>query len=366
MELGHSNHDIKAILKYAGAFIAWVVGSGFATGQEILQFFASYGYASYAIILLNLIGFLFLGQTLLTTGYEQKDDETFNHYRYFCGNKLGTAYSWLVPIILMPVMAVLISGSGATLYEYYGISHYIGSALMALMVLGAYLIGFERLVNVVSMVSPVIILFSLFIGVITLFKDFHNITEIGQYGQVLAEKQSSPGWTLSSILYMALTFLGGSTYYTALGASAVNRKSARWGAIIGTVAVILTITFMNTSILLNARDTSALAVPTLYLAKKLSYVLGATFSIVLILGIFSSCSAMMWTVCNRFTKEGTKNSKIFATALATGAFLLGLLPFSELVGVFYPFIGYIGLAFIGCVVYKGLKKRTKSSAADPD
>ena len=41
--------DKKAVMKYAGAFIAWVIGSGFATGQEILQFFTSYGYYSYGV-----------------------------------------------------------------------------------------------------------------------------------------------------------------------------------------------------------------------------------------------------------------------------------------------------------------------------
>lgn len=31
-------------LTYAGAIIAFLIGSGFATGQEILQYFTSYGY----------------------------------------------------------------------------------------------------------------------------------------------------------------------------------------------------------------------------------------------------------------------------------------------------------------------------------
>ena len=64
--------DKKAVMKYAGAFIAWVIGSGFATGQEILQFFTSYGYYSYGVVILNLVGFLFLGNMLMTTGYAHK------------------------------------------------------------------------------------------------------------------------------------------------------------------------------------------------------------------------------------------------------------------------------------------------------
>ncbi|HJF48338.1 MAG TPA: hypothetical protein K8W24_00815, partial [Brachybacterium paraconglomeratum] len=32
------------VLTYAGAIIAFLIGSGFATGQETLQYFTSYGY----------------------------------------------------------------------------------------------------------------------------------------------------------------------------------------------------------------------------------------------------------------------------------------------------------------------------------
>lgn len=51
----------RAVAKYAGGFIAWVIGSGFATGQEVLRFFTSYGALSYGVVLVNLIGFLFIG-----------------------------------------------------------------------------------------------------------------------------------------------------------------------------------------------------------------------------------------------------------------------------------------------------------------
>lgn len=109
--------DIRAVIKFAGAFIAWIIGSGFATGQEILQFFSSYGYCSYGVVLLNLLGFLFLGQVLLTTGYDHRDERDFNHFIFFCGKKAGRFYSWLIPVTLLMIMAVLISGAGATLSE---------------------------------------------------------------------------------------------------------------------------------------------------------------------------------------------------------------------------------------------------------
>jgi len=356
--LDKEEYNVKAIIKYAGAFIAWVVGSGFATGQEILRFFSSYGYASYCAVLFSLVGFIFIGQILLIKGHENRRVEKFNHFKFYCGNKLGTIYSWLVSATLVLLMSALVSGSGAALSEYYGINHYIGSAIMAAMVLCAYLTGFEKLVKILSFIGPMIIVFILFIGTITVFNDFHNIYEIGVYEKELASVQSAPHWIISAILHLPLNFLCSSTYYTALGKSTENKNTAKWGAIIGSITIILVITIMNTAILLNAGDAASLSVPTLYLAKKVSYVLGAAFSIVLILGIFSSCSTMMWSFCNQFYKEGTWKNRLFAIVTSLIIFVIGLFSFRDLVGIFYPLIGYIGLIFVVCVIYKGVEKAT--------
>ncbi len=123
----------------------------------------------------------------------------------------------------------------------------------------------------------------------------------------------------------------------------------------GAIAIVLSITIINTAILLNAENTVALAIPVLFLAKKISYQLGAVFSIVLILGIFSSCSAMMWSISSRFRKGGKRGNRIFAVLLTIFVFILGLFSFGELVGIFYPLVGYVGLIFIACVIYKGVK-----------
>jgi uncharacterized membrane protein YkvI len=342
----------KNVLKYAGAFMAWVIGSGFATGQEILQFFSSFGYFSYIEILINLAAFLLIGTTILNVGYDHRDTPDFNHFKYFCGEKLGSFYSWCIPITLLLVMSVLISGAGATLSEYYGVNHYVGAAIMAAMVLLAYLAGFDNLVRIVSLIAPAIIVFSLFVGAYTVIRDFGHMSDINSYSAVLSRSQNSPSWIISGILYIPLQFLCGSKYFTAIGASADNRNDARLGAVVGSVTLILSIAVMSTAIMLNGGNTAALAIPTLFLAKKISYVLGAFFSVFLILGIFSSCAAMMWTVCDFFTSAGVKHRKLFAIAIASLTFLLGLCPFSGLVAIFYPLIGCLGLIFVICVLCK--------------
>ena len=350
-------YSLPGVLRCAGGFVAWVIGSGFATGQEVLQFFTSYGYASYAIVAINLIGFLVVGTMLLTTGRYHAEEEGFEQFVYYCGPKLGKFYSWLIPITLIPVMSVLISGSGATLSEYYGVNHYVGAAIMACMILVSYFIGFNRLVKVLSFIGPSIIAFCLLVGGITVLRDMGSFSQVPQYEEALAASRSSAHWLISAILYVSYNFLCGSVYYTQLGKTTASVKEARMGAILGAVLLMGAITVINTGILLNGGDTASLAIPNLYLAKKISWLLAAVFSVILVLANFSACSAMMWTVCTKFSLGDEKKDRFLAVGVAAGTFLLGLLSFSDLIGMFYPVIGYCGLVYLGCVVYKKIKEK---------
>ena len=353
----------RAVISFAGGFLGWLMGSGFATGQELLQFFSGYGFWGYAAIAVNLAGFSVIGGILVMTGYRNREERDFDQLQYFCGRRLGTFYSWLIPLMLIPTMAVLISGAGATLHEYYGMNHYVGAALMSILVMLAYLIGFQRFIRVVSMITPLIVIFSLTVGIAVICMDAGRLSDVPAYSEALASAKNSPTWYISGVLYISLTFLGGSSYYTALGSTGTSEREIKLGTAAGVAAMIVSITVLVTAMLCNAGSIVSLDVPNLYLAGKVSPVLGGVFSIMLILGIFSACSAMMWTVCSKFRSgdDDVKKSRIFAICMVTAVFFLSLFSFSGLMSVLYPFIGYTGLVYMLCVLRKGVLQRRKKA-----
>ena len=348
----------KRVFAIAGAFVAWVMGSGFATGQEIFQFFTSYGYYSIPMILITLAGFLLVGTSLLSTGYDHKEDSSFNQFRYFCGEKMGTFFDWFLPISLFGTLSILLSGSGATLEEYYGLNHFAGAVLMAAMACGAYVLGFERFLKIVSCIGPVIIAFTLTVGIITALRDVDHLALVEYYDGALAVHQPAPFWWLSAILYVSYNLCGGAKYYTALGASAYTRREAVLGAAVGSVALLSSVLLLDMAMMTEPSNTLVLGIPTLYLARRISAVLGALFSVILLLGIFSSCSAMMWTICEKFTTQGTKKSYLLCVCVGAGALVLGMLPFASLISFLYTGFGYIGLLYIGCVLKKRIQNRS--------
>lgn len=357
MENMENKIDYRNVIRIMGAYVAWVMGSGFATGQEILQFFTCYGYKSFILVAINLVGFLIIGTAVVEAGQTHKNDENFRQARYFCGEKIGLFYDWFVPLSMFAGMVILISGAGATLQEYYGFNHYVGALIMSVLAFAAYIAGFQRFVKVVSFIGPTIIAFTVIVGIVTVIRDFDSFAAVNEYEAVMAQSRPVRFWWLSGLLYIAYNLTGGSMYYAALGKSAATRKEAVYGAVLGTCALMLAILLMNSAMLSNIGEVGTLGIPTLYLAKKISYVLGAAFSVILICGIFSACSAMLWTVSEKFVEQGTVRSYVFAGCVSAGAFLLGLLPFAELIGAVYPYLGYIGLVYVSCVVYTRFKRR---------
>ena len=76
-----STLNIRNSIRIAGSFIAWVIGSGFATGQEMLRFYARFGLYGYGAVAVNLVGFLGMAYLLMRTGFEHKKNRaliTFN------------------------------------------------------------------------------------------------------------------------------------------------------------------------------------------------------------------------------------------------------------------------------------------------
>lgn len=56
-------------LKAAGTYIGTIVGAGFASGQEVLQFFACFGYKGLIGILVVTVLFIILGYMVMELGY---------------------------------------------------------------------------------------------------------------------------------------------------------------------------------------------------------------------------------------------------------------------------------------------------------
>ncbi|TQQ85065.1 hypothetical protein EXD82_02925 [Peptacetobacter hominis] len=350
--------SIGSVIKFGGAYIAYIIGSGFATGQEIVQFYTSYGMLSIAAVLISMFLFAWVGATVMRHGYESTvSGDNTGAYQKFCGKHLGTFYEYFVAFFLFCVVVIMLSGAGATLNEYYGLNHYVGSAAMAIVVYLAYVFGLKGLINIIGTIGPVIIVFTIGVGIISILNSTGDLSSANSIIASMEIPKASPQWWLSGLLYAAYNIFGSIIFLSELGKNAKSSKEASMGGAFGGITLMVGTLLMNVAFLANISEVGALEIPTLYLADRISPVIGVIFSVVLILGIFSTAAPMTWTVCDRITKEGTVKSKVVAAVVVILAFIGGQLPFGQLVGTIYPWTGYLGCLLFICLAVYEIKNR---------
>lgn len=90
------------VVIFAGSTISLLVGAGFATGQEVLQYFTGYG----------LNGFLTAAGSFASTGYATEFENTNDIFHCYCGRHIGGVYDYFSVVCIYASFIVLIGGAG--------------------------------------------------------------------------------------------------------------------------------------------------------------------------------------------------------------------------------------------------------------
>lgn len=356
------------VLRVGGAIIAFLIGSGFASGQEIFQFLTAYGTKGIIGSVLAMALFCLVSGILVSYGYRAKDDEDANPYYHYLGRYFGEFMRWYTPFFALLINIVMISGAGATLNQYFGLDPRIGTLAMTIVVTVVALFGLRRVVDIISLLGPLTIIFTLFISIYTLIT---NPGDFSTANQVLASMDNVPygagnspyWWWLGAGLFVAYNIVAGVPFMTELGANEVRSNREAWaGGIAGGVGLMSAALALNLAMLGHVDTLVDSQVPVLALAQDIGPTVGFIFAFILLEEIFSTSAPMLWTVVESITNEETPKSRInVLIVLVSILSLIGAqLPFGTLVGIVYPFTGYFGLVMIALFIIKEIKTRKQA------
>ena len=108
----------RHVLILAGAIIAFTIGSGFATGQEIMQYYTSYGMAFIGTVVVFAVLFLYYNFNFAKAGAEQRFARANDIYKFYCGKKLGTVLDYYSTAFCYMSFWVMIGGAASTLSDF--------------------------------------------------------------------------------------------------------------------------------------------------------------------------------------------------------------------------------------------------------
>jgi uncharacterized membrane protein YkvI len=342
------------VLSYAGAILAILIGSGFATGQEILQYFTSYGWwgiLGTGLVVLLLI--TYVSVEFLLVGQARKFARPSEIFRYYCGKHLGTFFDYFSVLFVFLSFTVMVSGAGAVFQEHYGLSRYVGGIGLSVLVGITVWFGLSNLVDVIGKVGPVIAVVAIALGVLGVVRNPDGLSEGMSLLPTMDLTQASTNWFVAGLSYVGFNMMWLAAFLTAIGKSAPHRKELATGGVLGGAAFGVACIVVAVGLFAHLAEVAGAEIPLLVLAADVAPWLAAGFSVIVLAGIYTSAVPLLWTVSRRFFEDKTLRFKVLTLVLAAVGTVVGLvLPFSQMVNIVYVINGYVGIVLLALMLVR--------------
>ncbi len=347
------------VLRIASAFIGIIVGAGFASGQEILQYFTSFGYMGTLGAVLATGLFAYLGMMLTRIGSIMKIQSHNQAIYSLSGKTFGVVVDAILVVTLFGVGVVMVAGAGSLGNQFLGLSPFVGSLVMTVLIVATVLMPIDRVITLIGSITPFLIVALVVICIYSLFTYGRSFEELEPIATSM--ETSLPNWFISAINYVSFNIAVGAGMALVMGGSEPNEKIATWGGFFGGLGVGVLILIAHLAIFLKVDVVGGFPLPLLKIIENISPVLGMCMAVVLFGMIYNTGVAMYYAFVARFTTMQTKKSYIFAVVTGAVGYVASFVGFTDLIAYFYPLIGYLGLFLIALLIYAPFKLRKTSA-----
>ena len=356
---------IGAVVGFTGAMIAFYIGAGFATFQEVLQYEASYGNAMIVVVITLAIIYLYTNFSFATVGsrvHVKRGGEIYDHY---CGRGIGKFFDWFCAIYCYICFFVMCGGANSTIVElfgYFGITvpNGVGAVIITVAAIATVIFGLDGIVNALGKLGPIIVLLILVVAIWTV------CTSIGGYDQGIKDMEAMVadgtvatvgGNPLSEIapwsnpIFAALSYSGFVIMWFAAFMAELGAKNKLKEVNAGVVASIICIggaaILCSIALICTASESCVKDIPSLYLAMKIAPAFGVLYAVIVFCGIYTTSVPLLWTGITRITPEGTPKYKITVVIGAViGCLIACFVPYQGLVNFIYGTLGYVGFLLV--------------------
>lgn len=328
--------------RIAMVYVGTVIGAGFATGQEILQFFTRYGCSSILAILVSTALFISIGRSILFYGreihaksYGSVIDHVFGISAFLVNLYLG--------IVFILLCGSMFAGAGALFEEQWGIPYMIGASVTALLTLIVTLRGVKGVLAINILIVPCLVTFSVLV--------FGYITNQGCQPTITIHTlrlQEVFALLRTGVTYASFNLVLSIGVLAPLGGEIQDKKALSLGSFLGGSILGLLLVMGNYGLLLHMPEVLHWEIPQMIIVNKMGRLFVIFFTLVIWAEIFTTAVGNLFaihTIAIEKYKAESALPAIGGTILGLAVCLLG---FSNIVSWFYPILGIIGFAL--CII----------------
>ena len=370
----------KAMFLTAGAFVSFSIGSGFASGNELLQFFGSWGSGAPIAVIAGLITTLLYCICLYTVGANISFEKSEETYLFFGGKILGRFFQVFVAVLLVATAMLMFSGAGSLLWQEFGLPQWVGSIILGVISVVVVLGGLKRVQNVLGFAGVGMLIYIAIFGIISLINPDSGLHQAENVGQMVEDGQiyqanmftlppfswipeledwNSP--VLEGILYGTLCVTTGFPFYLSLGKRSKNTVEAVGSAVTtavafyGCIVLVLLLILTNFDAVLNPTTNEMYPFPAVSAIGVLWPAGRWTYVVLIFVGIFTTYTGFLWSINNIFfeNREKTTKSRVFVALLTVFGICMGsVIPFSQFLNILQPLSGVVGVIMVISIIVK--------------
>lgn len=344
--------ELKNIIKVACIYATSVIGAGFASGQEIMQFFSIYKTGGFFGIMLAGVLFSAVGSIVLGRVYKDR----IRNYEEFLFPAFGWIVGWIleaaVTLFMLCLFCVMVAGSGNVLSDRLGIPFGYAVLMMGLLCLVIILSNIKGIVALSTFVTPVLIVGIILAGLYIIFSGTREAISISGY-----IRRFSGNWLVSSLLYVSYNSILAIVMMCSLRPYLKTAATARWGGILGGALLCLAAMVIHAAIFMFYPEAFEKELPILAILKNFSSTAGTLYAVILWLAMLVSAVTAGFCFTDRISTTFKVNKRPVTVVLCAAAVPLSSLGFSRLIAAVYPIFGYVGLFMIIVILATAFVKR---------
>ena len=332
----------KNWIKIVAIYIGTVIGAGFASGREIVEFFGVYGTKGLWGIYIAGILFSIFGSMLLLKIHDYKIKSLNELLERLFPKRFKVLIDILITISLYTGFSIMVSGSGALFKENLNLSYNMGIIVMIIFSFLVFLFSLEGFSTVNTILVPLLV-----IGII--FTSLYLSRDGGYDMNVLHGKNltSKGNFVTSSILYFGSNSLIIIVVFSSILPLISSKNTALMGGMIGGILLFLLAISLIKPILIYYEQVINLDIPMLYISSLVSEAYRKMYSIILWIAMFTTALANGFGFINKFKIK----NKFLILLFCISSIPIAKLGFSNLVSIIYPIFGILGCTMMLLVLF---------------
>ena len=346
------------VTKLGTTLIAAFIGAALVSGKEIWQFFGIYGVwgligLSLAMGLLGLFSYMLL-TVARKSGITDMTRVLFGRDHPIPQLLIGS----LQAIFMLGIYAVMLSAAGALFTELFPqlpAASIIGSAVLLILTTAVVLFGVDGIVKIFSLLTPVLVFFTVLIAVWSLIRYGAN------FAFPVPKAEAAPlhnNWFLSALNFVSYNFFCAIGILAPLGIRAKTQKTVLGGSILGG-SILFAIAASIFIALCTVQSLTATDLPMLTLSGNLSPVIQYVYAALLLFGMFAASVSVTFPLPDFLQNELHIHAdrRILIPLISAVAFPVSFSKFGVLIDYLYPVFGYLALIVLALLIIRFVKQK---------